>query len=114
MSEQEAPLDLDARKYLAVTIGAKEYRIYAPPMSKTPRMAEILQRVEKGSEGLDGGGAQAVEGFVQSIADFVGIFTEEIPREKVLALDLTTALKFMGALRDLLPKEAPSPAPAAS
>ena len=114
MSDQEAPLDLDARQYLAVKIGAKEYKVYAPPMSKTPRMAEILHRVEKGAEGLETGDTTGVQGFIESIADFVGLFSSEVPRDDILSLDLVNAMKFVGALRGLLPKEAPSPAPAAS
>jgi len=114
MADEQIKLDLDARQYLEVRIGAKDYRVYAPPLSRTPELASIAKRIEVGSEAIEKLDPAAAEDLVKAIADYVALHTTEIMREEVMALDLARAIKFLKATQSLLPKGAASPAPGVS
>ena len=110
MADEQIKLDLDARQYLEVRIGAQDYKVYAPPLSRTPELAAIAKRIEVGSEAIEKMDVSAAEDLVKAIADYVALHTTEIPREAIMNLDLARAIKFLKATQALLPKGDASPA----
>ena len=104
MADEQIKLDLDARQYLEVRIGAQDYRVYAPPLSSTPELSAISKRIKTGAESVADVGGDDGAGLVKAIADYVALHTTEIPREEIMKLDLKRATAFMKACQALLPK----------
>lgn len=114
MADTGTKLDLDARQYIEVTLETKEYKVFAPPLSRAPELARIGKLIQEGSEAVKDSDPERVKELVDSVADYIELHTAEIPREAILRLDLGRALKFLKATQELLPKGVASPAPGAS